>query len=272
MKTLPGLNDLPRRLSNAARAMGGTVGLAVEDLNSGWTWFRYPDTPFPAASLVKLPILVALFQEVAAGRIREEEEIFVDPRNPSVADESGGSGVIANLIGGRSWRIGDLAVLMMIVSDNIAANALIDRVGAETINRHLCDCGLEITRLDCKIQVWATLRDGTHNLTTPREMHRLLTMTWEHEIPFGDRIIEILKANQFSSRIPFRLDPDLKIAHKTGTLRSIVHDTGIVFAPEHPFIFCALTLNQADNNQAGLGIARLARLVYDGLLNAESHT
>jgi beta-lactamase class A len=256
---------LPKRLNSAARAIGGTVGLAVEDLNTGWTWFRHADTPFPAASVIKLPVLVAFFQEVAAGRIRADEEIVVDPRDPSIVDESGGSGVLSNLSRGRSWRLDDLAVLMMIVSDNLAANLLIDRLTPAVINAHMAECGLSITRVDCKIQVWARLRDGAHNLTTPREMHRLLKLIWEHQVPSSDRIIAVLKANQFDTRIPFQLDPDLEIAHKTGTLRSVVHDVGIVYAPGRPFIFTALTMHQTENRRAGLGIARLARLAYDGL-------
>lgn len=139
--------DLGRRIRSIAARLDGTLGVYVHALGTGERVSVHADQLFPMASVFKVPILAELLSRVHAGERSLEERV-------TLTDEmrSPGSGVLKELSAGTAVTVGDLATLMIIVSDNTATDILLARLTKEAVNARLRACGLERTTvaLDCR--------------------------------------------------------------------------------------------------------------------------
>jgi beta-lactamase class A len=123
-----------------AAAAGGRVGAIVLDPEGRAILEMRADEEFPAASVIKLPLVMTLFAEAAAGRLSLEERLAVGERVT-------GSGVLSHLADVESMSLRDLAALAVTVSDNTAANRLIELLRPERVNERLDEWGCPATRL-----------------------------------------------------------------------------------------------------------------------------
>lgn len=195
---------LRQRIRSLAARLDGTLGVYVHALGNGEQVAVNADEPFPMASVFKIPILAELFCRVHEGKESLDGRI-------ALADEmkSPGSGVLKELSAGTALRVGDLAMLMIIVSDNTATDILLARLSKDAVNARLRACGLERTTIamDCRELLYdlvglSETPDGPEtrrlamerlrrrqidahsrvyhdegvNMTTPREMGRLLEL------------------------------------------------------------------------------------------------
>ncbi len=216
------------------RALPGEISLYAESLKTGESIAFQPDIPLVAASVIKLPILVEAFRQAEEGMLSMKEEIRIRPR-----DKMPSCGVLTYLHDGITVRLSDLCVLMMIVSDNTAANLLMDRLGMEQVNQTMRRLGLEKTTLRRRLFDSEAAARGLQNEITAREMALLLKKIQAGACvsPQADaRMLQILKDQRLNGKIPFYLH-GCAIAHKTGEDDGVTHDVGIVFA-ENPFILC----------------------------------
>ncbi len=126
------------------RDFPGRAGLYCQDLSTGEEWSVRGEEAFEAASVIKLPILVELFRQLAAGEAREEESFTIGE-----ADKLPSCGALNYLHTGLSVTLMDLAVLMIIVSDNTATNLLIRRLGMEGVNETIRGMGMKATPPAC---------------------------------------------------------------------------------------------------------------------------
>jgi len=151
---------------------------ALTDLSSGEHICRDEDDAMPAASLIKVPILVTLYQAVHDGKLSLDDRATFREEHRTL-----GSGVLQRLATGVEMSVRDAAVLMIIISDNVATNMCVDLVGIDAINAQMRRYGLEQTTLFCR---WGDPRtdwtDGrNHNVSTAGEMTRLLELIARHE-------------------------------------------------------------------------------------------
>ena len=114
---------LRRTLDSIADAHHGVVGYSVIDLETGARISRRGDETFPTASLIKVPILVTVYDLVAKGQLSLD-----DPLTVLKIDQVPGSGVIQFLHNGTVLTVQDAAWLMSTISDNTATNLLLDRI------------------------------------------------------------------------------------------------------------------------------------------------
>src|SRR5688572_16723926 len=117
------MNNLQSQLQTLAATLPGTAGVVVKDLATGQSITFNEAEPFPAASIIKLSILWAFFEQVEAGRLSATERVSL-----TTDAQVGGSGVLYTLAAGLNLTLQDLATLMITVSDNTATNILIDRL------------------------------------------------------------------------------------------------------------------------------------------------
>ncbi|MGH9795709.1 MAG: serine hydrolase, partial [Candidatus Acidiferrales bacterium] len=148
-----------------AAEFDGVMGIAVQDLNGGDAFTVNAEMVFPQASSIKIPVLIELYRQMQAGSVKLDERVEV--KKSLVA---GGSGVLQNFGDGTSsLSLRDLAVLMIVLSDNTATNILIDRVGMEQVNGMLAHYGLRRTRLQRRMLDTEAQQAGRENLSTPLE-------------------------------------------------------------------------------------------------------
>lgn len=217
------------------RDFPGRAGLYCQDLSTGKEWSVRGEEAFEAASVIKLPILVELFRQLAAGEAREEESFTIGE-----ADKLPSCGALNYLHTGLSVTLMDLAVLMIIVSDNTATNLLIRRLGMDNINSTIREMGMTTTRLRRLLFDSEASARGVKNTVSPAEIGRLLAALYRGEVvspAASARMLSILGDQRLNGKFPFWLDGKVKCAHKTGEDSGITHDVGILYAPQ-PFVLC----------------------------------
>ena len=231
--------NLRERLEKDVLAFKGTSGVVIKDLNSGWEMTHQPDKRFPAASVVKIPIMVACFQAIQEGKIQLDTQLQL-----TRAARVGGSGTLKNMALGSSFSLEDLMERMMNQSDNSATNILIDALGIDYLNAYFKRIGLRHTNLSRKMMDFTLRRRGIENYTTANDIALVLEKLYQKEllsVEFAQRSLELMKKQKFNDRIPALLPKNIPVAHKTGLERFICHDAGIVFTEKGDYLICVLT-------------------------------
>ncbi len=271
------LEDFRVRISELATGLGGRVAVSILDLESGEGLGINQSESFPAASLVKIPIMVEVFRQASEGLLRWDTWVEI-----GAEDQVTGAGVIHALAPGIRFRASDLVKLMIVVSDNTAANILLDMVGIDAVNETMQRAGLHGTRIYNKLQIVPVGRQGG-NVTTAEDMTFLLAALSRGEIVSWDacrRMVDIMKRQQFKEGLPSRLPvekgavvgacPSWQIAHKTGSLSNAFHDAGIVFLPNRAFVISILTRDVTESWQACDFVGRVCRMYVNRYLSVGS--
>ncbi len=209
------------------------INIQVESLD-GYVYFsQQPQEMVPSASVIKIPILVELMEQVKAGHFQlEDKYILAD------SDKVGGSGVLSKRMAGEEMNIDELARLMMIASDNTATNVIIRKVGRENINQRSRSLGLESLQLNRLMMDTAAVARGIDNYVTCRDINTLLRLIYHQKVAtpmLCERMMGFLYENQDTLTLPRLIPKHIKIAHKTGGLAYVRGDAGIVFG-EVPFV------------------------------------
>lgn len=262
---------LRRSLEAALREHPGVAGVSVRNLATGEALSIRGGETFPSASLVKVPVLVALLHEVHRGTMRLEEPITMIAR-----DRVGGSGVLKHMEPGNPLTLGDAAWLMVTLSDNTATNLLLDRLNIRTVWEKMEALGLPHTKIHSKTFLRATslapdssVKYGL-GVATPDEMVRLFTLLHEGKAvsPALDSLaLAMLRANQDGTKLVRWLPQGVAVAHKSGDVDRARNDCGIVYGPEAPVAVCVMTRENRDTTYAvdapaHLLIARVGREVF----------
>ncbi len=216
---------------------------------------------FPSASVIKVPMLVELMFQRDEGRI-SLDEVFTLRDAHRVA----GSGVLKELHDGLQVTLRDLAVLMIILSDNTATNMVVDRIGMENVNERMRGLGLKSTVLARRMYDWERQRLGHENQITPHDMMSLLCSIAQGRISSkstSEEIVDIMARQQYRDKIPLLLPEDTRVANKTGSITRVTHDAGIVYTPQGPFVLCAFARDVDDVRQTELAIAEVSLAVYN---------
>jgi beta-lactamase class A len=144
-----GLDRLQAQIVRTALATRGTVGVAIKHLESGAELLVNADEPFPMASTFKLPVLVELYAKAKAGQLNWDEMVEI-----GVSDQHLGSGDLAPLFDPPGVRLSlhNVANLMMLISDNSAADVCLAKAGAKDVNARLATLGISGIRVDRSCQ------------------------------------------------------------------------------------------------------------------------
>lgn len=252
------LAQLQTDISLASQHAPGRVAFEVKDLRSGFTSGYNMNEVMPAASTIKIPIMVEVFKQMQQGRfdLNRRVELFA-------SDKDWGSGDICDDPDGTEIPVSTLLMKMITISDNTAANMLIRLVGRRRINATMHDLGLHHTDLFNSIRTEEySVRSAL--VTTPSDMVKILT-DMAHRRLIDDwssnEMIAILEKQQINTLIPEPL-PDVPIAHKTGSFDDTLNDVGIVFAPGDPYVIAVMTTNLPSLPAGRAYIHRLSRETY----------
>lgn len=248
----------------------GVAGLWVHDLRRRETYGLRHDLVVPPASTIKLFVLCELFRQVELGRVSLSDEVELRRR-----DVVPGTGVLKDLAPGLRLSLADAATLMVTVSDNVATNLMIDRLGTRGINRGIRDAGCRETRLGGKL-----FRGRGSSTTTAEELGRLMLSIVRGKAVTAQAsaaMLRILRREQsdqivgrylpFSPNDPHRRAPRWKVASKSGSLLGVRNDVAHVQGDGLSYVVALVSTGCADlrfslDNEATVCLARLARLVH----------
>ena len=257
---------LDARVGEIVQRFNGVIGVAIVDLTDGRTILRNADRVFPTASSIKIAILLELYhqdQEVRAGgqgKAKLDDVYTFDPKELVEFSQ-----IMAGLTPGVTRVTNrDLAQFVVAVSDNTAANIVIDRVGMENVNGMLRSLGLSKTMLRRKMMDFESARRGNENVSTPQEMAALLEAIYKGKIlkkELNDQFIKQLSTLK-ESYIPHHLPPGVQVANKPGNLQNVRTDSGIVLVKDRPFAMSVMTSDAHDERAAERAISEIALEAY----------
>jgi beta-lactamase class A len=257
---------LETRVREIADRLDGVMGVAILDLTDGRSLSHNGDRVFPAASSIKIAILVELYRQDLGARARAKDKAKLDDGytfDPKDLVED--SRIMAGLtVGVTHVTNRDLAQFMVAVSDNAAANILMDRVGKENVNATLRDLGLSKTMLRRKMIDLAAAQRGDENVATPEEMVRLLEAIYKEKVLSKETTAALIKqlSTLKQSYIPRLLPESVQVANKPGELEAVRTDSGIVFAANRPFAVSVMTTYNRDEKAAERAISEVALEAY----------
>lgn len=173
------------------------------------------DEIFPSASLIKLFILLAINNSNLDNKIKIDKKDIV-----------AGEGALGKLSGNLTLSVRDLATLMIILSDNMATNILIDYLSMDYINNIIRENGFKSTILQRKMLDFKAAKEGRENYTSPRDVYQVLKLLYKNSL-----FLNMLKNQHLNNKISLYLseNEDFIFAHKTGELKNIEHDAGRLF-------------------------------------------
>jgi beta-lactamase class A len=235
-------------LETLVHGFPGVAGVQVVDLVDGWRVGVNADLIFPQGSAIKVPLLLELFR-------RAEREPGLLARRVELTSEArtGGSGVLQHLThAGSALSLEDLAILMIVYSDNTATNLLIDEVGLDAINALTASLGAPGTLFQRKMIRPEDSAAGRENLSTPAEAAHLMERIARCDLPLGERgcvrvreILEIPKEGAFREPIP----SDVPVAWKPGGVEGVATAWGLVSLPDRPYVVAVMTTYGGDGSE-----------------------
>lgn len=254
---------LAQTLDGLLLPLGGRTALAAQHFTGDKAAIHLrADEVFPAASLAKLPIAVELIRRIDLGQFSATERFDVsdEPR-------AGGGGVLDHLDPAISLTLDDLCMLMLIVSDNTAANFLLGLLGMGEINETMSRLKLTETRLARRFMDLAARAAHRENTTAAGEMLTLLTLIRGGAMPGARRIAEMLTRQQLFDELTAWLPSDAQLAHKSGALDDTFADAGLLSGPGGACAYVVLTTDQANIPAARAAICRAVRALWDAWCN-----
>jgi beta-lactamase class A len=257
------LTKLEERIAEINRGLDGVLGVAILDLTSGHKYLLNGDEVFPQASSIKVPLLLELYrqsQENSEGQAKLTD-LYTVRQEDLVPD----SDILLGLTPGVTRLTNrDLATMVVAVSDNSATNVLIDRVGMENVNKLMDRLGLKRTRLRRKMMDLKAAQEGRENVSTPREMMLLLDAIYHGKVlnkTTTENFLKMLSTHKDSALL--RGLPDgVRAANKPGALEAVRNDSGIIFAPNRPFVLCIMATYLRNERAGEKAISEIAAAAY----------
>ncbi len=274
------LDALKLRIESiSAKSNARAIGVALHDGETGAELHYEADRWFHGASTIKVAILLAVYGEIAGGRLAPQSRLHVRNRFLSaydgspfrvLADRDSDSEVHAAI--GKTMRVSELALHMIATSSNLATNLLLDLIGLDAVQRTIEQFGL--TGLDVRrgVEDEKAFEHGIINRVTANGLVALLRLIAEERAYTSElsrEMLDILHQQEFKKGIPARLPREVRVAHKTGDISTIAHDAGVVYAPgRKPYVIAILTEWSPDAGSRSPTIASVSHVVYEQLRGA----
>jgi len=233
-------------IESLTQGLSGTYGLYVYRFQDENEYGRHQNEVFPAASLIKLPVILALYQQAEKGEISLESKYALVERDKVV-----GAGVLQGQKVGTVYTYRQLAEYMGRDSDNTAFRAMRRILGDKVIEEAIKNLGMAKTSLK-------------KNETTPQEIGLLFKKLYLGKIVSGEHkeeILGFLTKTSFEDRIPVGVPEEVRVAHKIGTETNSFSDAGIVFADE-PLVLVVMSKG-ARESEAKEVLPKITRAVWE---------
>lgn len=247
------------------------VGIAFRTLDGKAEWYFHADDSFHAASTMKVPVMIELFQQVREGKLHLTDPLPIRNEFHSIVDGSvyqlsptDDSEAELYKAEGKTRTLAELCELMITISSNLATDLLIEKLGVANIRATVHSFHADGMNVLRGVEDNKAYRKGLNNTTTARGLEILMTALAENGAVDKDssrQMIEILQRQKFNEAIPAGLPPGTRVAHKTGELPGIHHDAAIVFAPR-PFVLVILVRGLADEKASSALMADITRLLF----------
>ena len=244
----------------------GKYGFFFEDLTSGYSYGYNENVSMTAAGCMKLPIAISLINMV------EQKEVdFMDRIKIETSDKVYGTGIIHEF-NERDYTVFELMVIMLIQSDNTAANKIIDIVGMERINSNIKEMGLKNTILNRKTKDERSVATNIENITSAKDLSKIWKCLYNASYlneENSQMLIDILQRQQIKNKLGLYLCDDLKveISSKTGDKKGVENDTEFIKLHQGTFAFTVLSMDIPNSVYGTVTLAKCGKMMWDGISN-----
>jgi len=271
--------SLENRIAVELKSYDGLMGIYIDDLKGNVIKINEREK-FETASTIKLFVLAALFERIEKGEISLSD--MLEYRQEHVID---GSGILNSMEVGTRLSVKNVATLMIIVSDNIATNMLIDFLGVGQINECIGRLGCRDTVLHNRIDFEKYSRLGT---STPADYAGVWVKMAKGTLiskAVSEKMLAICRQQHYNSMLtkslpPYYLDPDnydeeiIYVASKSGSMNACRNDGGIVDTPYGRYVIVLFSKNFGDSqyypeHPSTVFGSRVSRLIFDQYLALE---
>ena len=263
------LDTVPGYFAVAFKPGGDTAALMINER-----------AMFHAASTMKTPVMIEVFRQAREGRfslddsvsVRNEFKSIVDgsPYELNPKDDSDDS--MYKRIGGKV-SVRDLIHQMITVSSNLATNILIGLVGAEKVTSTMRDLGADNIEVLRGVEDAKAFERGMNNRTNAYDLSLIFGAIAEGRAvdqSSSDAMVEVLLGQQFRDLIPALLPQDVRVAHKTGNITGVEHDSGIVYMPDgRHYVLVLLSKDLKNILEGKQALARVSRRIYDFMIEGK---
>lgn len=271
--------NFARRIEAELYGYDGIMGIYLDDLH-GHIYMQKENERFETASCCKMFVLAALFDKIEKGQASLSDFLTYEE-----CFSINGSGIISSLEVGSKLSVKNTATLMIIVSDNIATNMLIDYVGLSYINEVIARLGLRDSKLHNPIDFSKYRQLGT---TTAKDYGRIWKLMANRELiscKASEEMLAICRKQHYHSMLTgkfpcYYMDEDnygapenqfIWVASKSGSMNACRNDGGIVHTPYGEYVIVLLNkefadISYHDDHEAYRYGQAVSRLVLDQYL------
>jgi beta-lactamase class A len=274
------INKLKDQINTKLAEQPGEFAVAFKDLSTGDALLINEQTFFHAASTMKTPVMIEVYKQAATGAfslndsfiLKNEFKSIVDSSSFSLnADDDSEKELYRHL--GEKRELYNLVYDMIISSSNLATNMVIELVNARHVTQTMRQLGANRIQVLRGVEDTKAFEKGFNNITTANDLMVIFEKMARGEIvdsAASQAMINILLNQQFNEIIPARLPKDVKVAHKTGNISHVQHDSGIVFLPNgKKYVLVLLSKNLQNEEQAKKAMAEVSEMIYQYVTRPE---
>ena len=271
------MTNLKSKIEKKLSAVQGDFAVAFKNLQNGEMILINPKESFHAASTMKTPVMIEVFKKVKEGKFSLNDSITIKNDFKSIVD-----GSLYHLDSASDsetelyHHIGEKATLyhllyeMIIASSNLSTNLIIDLIDAKKVTQSMRELGAKNIHVLRGVEDGKAFAKGLNNTTTAND----LMVIFDH-IANGtvvdkqscDKMISILLDQKYNEIIPALLPKNIKVAHKTGSITGVQHDSGIIFLPDgRKYVLVLLSKNLKDEAAGVKVLAEVSGMVYQSVV------
>ena len=265
---------LKQKIENILSKEKGVFAVAFKDISSGRELLINPQEEFHAASTMKTPVMIEVFKQVAEGKLSLKDSFLVRNQFKSIVDSSFYSLDSAGDSESEIYRhIGEKRTLynlmyeMIIASSNLSTNLVIEIVDPKNVTQTMREMGAKKIKVLRGVEDDKAYEAALNNTTTAYDLMLIFEQIAKGKAvdkKSSDEMIRILAQQEHNNIIPAELPKDVKVAHKTGWITGVQHDSGIVILPDgRKYVLVLLSKNLQDETSAIKAMAHVSRMVYD---------
>ncbi len=268
------LTELELQILDSIHTHEGEFALAFKMLDSvESSIFINKGKVFHAASTMKTPVMIEAFRQIENGKLTLDDSILVVNQFKSIVD---GSGYQLSLDDdsepelyqflGEKQSIRKLIELMITQSSNLANNVLIDHLGADQISQTMVSLEAGNMKVLRGVEDIKAFDQGLNNTTDALSLLTIFEKMARHQlvsVEASQQMIDILKRQKFNDVIPALLPEEVIVAHKTGSITGVHHDSGIIYLPDgRSYVLILLSSDLPDFALGTQLLQHISKMVY----------
>jgi beta-lactamase class A len=270
------MDAVRRDIEQIVKPVQGTFAVAFDALDGKTHLLINEKMMFHAASTMKTPVMIEVYRQARQGKFSIDDSLVVVNEFRSIVDGSTYSLDLKDDSDDSMYRrlgskasIRELLQYMITVSSNLATNLLIDLVGAPSVTATMRGLGASTIEVLRGVEDGKAFEKGMNNRTSAFDLLKVMSSIAEAKAVDADaskEMLDILLHQKFNDLIPALLPADVRVAHKTGNITGVEHDSGIVYLHDgRKYVLVVLSKDLKDVEAGKKAIALISRRIFDAM-------